>query len=717
MSSQSDRNAGFETTSSSVLVKFYVLPCALVLTAWAAVALWVVPAVIRSAYRGASIGPVNRLIEGQAQHPVEYYLDQWGSLVLPGTVAILALCVLACGWLWAVRSAEGRHLLERWTAWLPEGPRISAIETMVFAAALGLMAGFSESLFLFGRRFVFGRITIREANDDVFWLAPLAALLALLVVGLLIQVIRPAGRLGSARVMSWILVAFATNGAIVIWLPRMYPWAAALLALGIGWRVSGLVARRTELYVSRAKWATVLMLALVGVIGTGTRGGGWLSERIARAGRPSAPEGAPNVLLLFLDTVRARSLGVYGYERETTPGLSELAETSAVFGNAIATSSWTLPGHASVFTGRYGRELSVGWYSPLDDTYPTLGEALGQRGYRTAGFVANLIYGSRAFGLARGFDRYRANPLTFGALMGSSKLTDRRYIRLRSRLGIRRLPVRKTAADINREFLGWVGSGDGRPFFAFLNYFDAHGPYLPPPTHRRRFSMPNEMYRPAAGMGRKYTEKELDQLRNTYDETIAYLDGELGHLFEELRRRDLFDNTLIIVVGDHGEEFAEHGLISHGNSLYMASLQVPLILRPPGGLRGRRDIEIPISLVDVPNTVLDALEGTTPFPGNSLAVFWGEDGELDDARLSPAISELDYSPNNPDWYPVSAGDMRSIMIGDLRYIENADGTPEVYDLRADPWEQNDLSETDVGRRLIPEARRIMDSYHGRTNGG
>ena len=136
----------------------------------------------------------------------------------------------------------------------------------------------------------------------------------------------------------------------------------------------------------------------------------WVGDRIKQAresARPLPPPGSPNVLLIVLDTVAAGHLSLHGYDRATSTTLAELAERGIRFDSARAASSWTLPSHATMFTGRWLHELSVGWLTPLDETYPTLAEFLGDRGYATAGFVANTFYCATDSGLARGFTRYQ----------------------------------------------------------------------------------------------------------------------------------------------------------------------------------------------------------------------------------------------------------------------------------------------------------------------
>ncbi len=219
--------------------------------------------------------------------------------------------------------------------------------------------------------------------------------------------------------------------------------------------------------------------------------------RRREAARPLPPPGSPNVLLVVLDTVRADHLGSYGYERPTTPNLDRLARTSIRFAEARATAPWTLASHASLFTGRTPGELGIRWMRPLRRGVPTLSEYLGTLGYSTAGFVGNTFYCSYDSGLDRGFTHYEDYELGRPSSVHTLHLADLTLNAL-GRLGralgpwwaertlfIRQFTHgdRKDAAQVNRQLLAWLDgrSGTSRPFFAFLNYADAHSPYVLPP--------------------------------------------------------------------------------------------------------------------------------------------------------------------------------------------------------------------------------------------
>jgi arylsulfatase A-like enzyme len=361
-----------------------------------------------------------------------------------------------------------------------------------------------------------------------------------------------------------------------------------------------------------------------------------------------------------------------------------------------------------MFTGRNPHELGVDWLAPLGPSAPTLAEVLRREGYRTGGFVANLLYTTRESGLARGFDVYREHPVTLKHILMSTELGQLlRYPRRRAGM-IRNYP-RKPAEVVNREFLEWLGEPRAdRPFFAFLNYFDAHVPYHAPDSLRGAFRSGNW---------------SLDM----YETAIAYLDGEMDALLRELERRGVLDETVVIITSDHGEQFgAAHGLGGHGNSLYMQLVHVPLVMIHPG-LPGGLRIEGPVALRDLAATVLDLADVSdgTLLPGLSLARLWSEEGAV--GPVEPVLSTV-----TPTFRPKpvernARGELRSLVLERFHYILNPDGTEELFDFREDPREERNLVARDEGSATelsepaeLAELRRRMreiDMQHPRKTPG
>ena len=543
-------------------------------------------------------------------------------------------------------------------------------------------------------------------DRQVVWMVPAAYLALFAVVGAILRGLARRWRSADAPGASAVVFAFlGAAGILTIFHPQLHKLAILALAGGIAWRSSELIAARSAGFAQLARRTIPLMTAAVLLLAAWVNGARTLAQRRAMASLPTAVAGAPNVLLIILDTVRALNLSAYGYARPTTPNLERLARTGVRFDRAVATAPWTLPTHASIFTGRWPHETTADYRTPLDGTHPTVAEALRRRGYLTGGFVANPVYTGRQTGLDRGFIRYEDHRVTVGSIFDSFALG--RFVmasnRLRRAADIYELPGRKPAAVVNAQFLDWLdgrarrGAAPDRPFFAFLNYFDAHMPYLPPEPFASRFGQ-----QPRRGLlarlwndGRPFSKQlgyadDARALRDSYDGAIASLDHHLGELLAELERRGVLANTLLIVTSDHGEEFGEHGVMEHGNSLYFPSLHVPLLVAFPGRAPAGVTVPVTVSVRDIPATILHLVgPGDGPsFPGTSLAVRWAAGAA---ASADTVLSELSYAPNLPPEYPVSKGDMRSAVSGSLHLILGGDGARELYDLDRDPGERHDLS--------------------------
>ena len=568
---------------------------------------------------------------------------------------------------------------------------------IVLGLWFGLVTGLAESLVLAIRSYGLGHLI--HVSWHFPWMVPVADALFFLLPALVLALAAwIAPRLIAFRLVTFIYLTMGA-AALLLMYPRILPWAGALLAAGVAFQLARTVSRHrggTERLVRRS---IIPLAAFVVLLAAGMTGYQRLRERNAVSSLPSASKGVPNVLLIILDTVRAANLSLYGYSRETTPNLARLASRGVRFDQAISTAPWTLPSHASLLTGRWPHELSASWVVPLDDTHPTLAEFFSSRGYVTAGFVANVGYCSWEFGLDRGFTRYRDFPLSLATIVISSSMGRQldRSLRLRNLLKTDQHLVRVPAPYISGEFLGWLDQRGDRPFFAMLNYYDAHGPYLPPAPFDRKFSAagrtadlsPLHRYlgRPRRTLlSPEVVQREIDQ----YDGALAYLDQELGKLLESLTRRGLLENTIVLVTADHGEEFGEHGIYDHGNTLYRPSVHVPLILVAPTARP--RVVGIPVSLRDVPHTLARLATGDSgAFPGSSLERAWS-----DSAPGSPVLAEVRQGLRTPAWHPVTLGDMYSVVVDNLRLILNGDGTEEVYRFEQDPWEREKLAADSTG---------------------
>jgi arylsulfatase A-like enzyme len=430
----------------------------------------------------------------------------------------------------------------------------------------------------------------------------------------------------------------------------------------------------------------------------------------------------PNVVLVVLDSVRAANVSAYGYERPTTPKLDRLADEGTTFEQATSVGCWTLPVHATLFTGRYPTSHAVTISSQaLGGDLPTLAETLRGMGYETACF-SNNAYISDASGLTRGFehvdDLWRVtNPrgVSVPKLSQRIKALEQRGPLLRPIVALLRRAKRARmmfkawrsrkdsgARYTNDRIRSWLRTRDPqRPFFAFVNYMEAHEPYLPPYPYNRRF-VPSRYspWRVLRSAGRRdeilaseprRRREDLDILEGLYDGTIRYADEMVGQLVDILDTDAGGPNhTAIIVTSDHGDAFGEHGHLGHRLTLYEELLRVPLIARLPGHFAEGARVAEPVSIGDLHPTIL-ALAGSASVGDNDFASLLDE---FDATR--PVIAE-NTGPKSIDGLVT-----RSRREGSLKLIWRGDGRHEMYDLAEDPGEQTNLFESDARARGLLE---------------
>jgi choline-sulfatase len=383
--------------------------------------------------------------------------------------------------------------------------------------------------------------------------------------------------------------------------------------------------------------------------------------------RQPAPRRRPrNVIVYLVDALRADHLGCYGYSRPVSPHVDAFARQATLFRHAVAQCSWTRPSVTTVLTGLLPRTHNVqGRRDALAQQALTLAEMLQSRGYRTAGFVTNPNV-ARSVGLAQGFETYRLLP-------GN----------------------RNAATDVNAQATAWLDSArkPGQPFFLYLHTVEPHSPYCPPPPFRRRFAPAvrdetltgRRILKQLHQGGRQGTPELRRDLLDLYDAEIAANDAAFGELVDALVRRRLWEETVVVFLSDHGEEFLDHGGWEHGETLHSEMLDVPLIVRVPGYGNGSL-VDRQAQHADVVPTILDLVGIPVPaaVEGRSL-VPWitGESG--DDA--SDGEDEAAFS-----WLDEHGFRSAAVTTPHWRLIEER--APEtrrsLYDRRADPGERSDL---------------------------
>jgi arylsulfatase A-like enzyme len=626
----------------------------------------------------------------------------------------------------------------------PVTNRLGVRSLLFLSAWCGLVAGLLEVGTIVVRKRVFDPDQLHHMSRHFVWLIPMSNLCVFLIVGLFgCGVILVWPRRGSS-LLARVLCAFALLPAMLVAFPRIYTLAWLLVVLGFAAQLVPRLERGREVVRRFVLVSFPAVLAVVVILGAWLWVGDWIGVARERA-RPLPRPGSPNILLIVMDSVAAGHLSLDGYDRATSNTLVELAKRGTRFDSARAASSWTLPSHATMFTGRWLHELSVGWLTPLDRARPTLAEFLRDRGYATAGFVANTSYCGTDSGLARGFTHYRdfifpgLTALKLGVLVRRARegfetiagftadwLESAGLLPVLQRVWRSLFNDRKGAAVVNRELLNWLSkrTQPERPFFAFLNYNDAHYPYQLPPGRLHRFGA-----EPTGSYQRFLIEHwwELDKTKvspeslafavDSYDDCIADLDERLGMLVDELDRGGILAQTWLIITSDHGESFGEHaGIFCHGLSLYETELHVPLLVIPPSGTVTKRAVEEPVSLRDLAATIADlaGLEAGASFPGESLRRFWEQTapkGPVKPPVGSAVLAEV--VPNDtfhrdfwgiPEQFPP----LGAVKDKDWSYIrQEGDVREELYRLREDPTEQRNLAGDPAAQTRLRQMRAAL----------
>ncbi len=380
----------------------------------------------------------------------------------------------------------------------------------------------------------------------------------------------------------------------------------------------------------------VTLLAIVAVAIVVSSAGWYFTHRTSRV------HGVKNVVLISIDTCRADHLSAYGFNRNTTPRIDAVARDGVLFQEALTPVPLTSPAHSSMFTGTYppthGVRLNNG--VRLSDSNVTLAEILREAGFQTAAFVGGFPLDPQ-FGLNQGFDTYDAE---FTKVSESASTHSER-----------------SAEEVSRPALLWLDEHKDKPFFLFLHYFDPHLPYEPPEPFRSSF------------------------VDDPYAGEIAYVDGWIGQIVDRLRALGAYDDTLIIITGDHGESLGDHGEKSHGFFVYQATQHVPLVIRAPHGVKGRR-FEGRVSLVDLMPTVLDLAGMKIPerVEGTSLR------GGLEGASAQDPRRPLYCESLEATQFECSA--LHALVSGSWKYIRAP--RPELYDLSRDPAESHNVIENE-----------------------
>jgi len=331
--------------------------------------------------------------------------------------------------------------------------------------------------------------------------------------------------------------------------------------------------------------------------------------------RAGGPNGGPrNAVLIVVDTLRADHLGCYGYDRETSPRLDRLASTGVLFERSICQAPWTLSSVCSLFTSLYPQAHGVRHASdnrPLPEAVDTLAELLKGDGYATGAFVANELLLPET-GVYQGFEDTVLVPRERPPGEGEPDAGA---------------PVHHAdAADrVNRFALPWLESRADEPFFLYLHYMDPHDPYTDPAGHHRRFDPDytgsfdgsiGKIFDTMARGGRVSMDpRDVRHMIARYDGEIRYVDERIGEVLDRLDALGVADETVVVVTGDHGEQFFEHGSIKHGTTIFQEEVHVPLIVAGAGVTSAPRRVGATVAGVDLYPTLLDVLGVALPDGG------------------------------------------------------------------------------------------------------
>jgi len=376
----------------------------------------------------------------------------------------------------------------------------------------------------------------------------------------------------------------------------------------------------------------------------------------------------PNVLFVTVDTLRADHVGSYGYAAAQTPALDALAARGLRFEHATTVAPLTLPAHSSLMTGTFpgfhGVRDNGGFY--LGDDQTTLATVLRAHGYRTGGFVSAFVLDHR-WGIAQGFDRY---------------YDDFDLAKYRVDAGLD--AVQRPGSEVVSKAIEWLDQDAAQPFFAWAHLYEPHAPYDPPEPIRGRF--------PPTMIG-------------AYDGEIATADIQIGRLIDHLASAARLDNTVVVVLGDHGESLGEHGEDQHGFFVYDADIRIPLIVAGPGA--PARVVSDTVRIVDVMPTVLQLIGIEIPKTVQGRSLLPLARGERLDLV---AMSETWYPRHHYGWSELTS-------IRDGRYHFIAAPRRELYDTQSDPGELHDIAAANTTRAdALERALRAFVAQTAATHG-
>lgn len=594
--------------------------------------------------------------------------------------------------------------------------RNALLQAAWFGLFVGLIEGGAVYL-LQQHKWLAGPFVFLGGSSEVFWISPIFNLLFFSLIGFSLAIFLSFFRSLPAKhiILSAYTFLAALNLSSIPLVGHTRLAAIFILSVGLAFQATRYIIDRETAYIHFIKKSFAWLVIFTIILFISVQGGNLFKEYYQQIALPEPKLESPNIIVIVIDTLRADHLSSYGYLRETSPSIDRISQEGALFVNAIAPAPWTKPTHASLLTGRYPHEHGADGSEILDNKFLTIGEVLQLSGYHTGAFSANYETFNKLNGFGRGFQHFEdfyQSSLNMLSHTVYGRILE--YYVLHRLLDMKYRLDRKRAPDVNESLLNWIDQRKNLPFFAFLNYYDVHLPYTPPQPYRSKFSQvdkPGGRMNTDWGMDQIYINLTIDQLQeeiDAYDGSIAYVDAHIDKLFQGLDKRRLLENTLIIILSDHGESFGEHGLLEHNNSLYREVIHVPLIFWWPGHVPANIRIEQPVSITAIPATIQSLVgeDSEKYFPDPELNILWSN--SISQPKWPAPIAEAEQNTWVPEQHLTSSGAIQAVVNQDWTYIEHEIFGSELYSWSNDPHQSNNLINLPELKPIVEEAITLLE---------
>jgi arylsulfatase A-like enzyme len=609
-------------------------------------------------------------------------------------------------------------VLARWLTTEPYIPSLILLDVMVFVVAMAIVAAIPvpNRAGQLARRWRALRFLLAVSAVHLFLLSPpfleirtslktdIAFIFTLSLSLIAARAALLRGRTGPIRIVpaTWaVVIAFV---ACVVGAEVSSAWILLAPATVL---VIFVVGVRLDEHEPIRSWMKSSLVALLIIAVCGAMLAPTSAERMKINVSFGQPGPAPSVVLIVMDTVTRNHLSLYGYDVPTMPRLAEWAQDGLVLDDYISASSWTLPSHASIFTGLSPRSHGTHGFRktqsfmnayPLAETHVTLAERAAGAGRVTGAIIANHIYVSKRFGLDQGFQSFWAPQPKSGFIFRFSEWFADRSTDLQVKRS--RWPFYR-ARHITNHAIDWLTEVEDRGFFLFINYMDAHEPHPPADDTSSAAARFKYDYQSVLS-GKSLPDSVRSDLVDAYDAELDRLDVQMARLLNFIESSHLSERTTIFITSDHGEYFGEHRLIQHSRHLYESALQVPLIVRGPEVEPGRSSA--PVDSSSLHDTVAAAL-GLVDARRKSL-------NEILTRGFGPRVSEWYAAENSDDldakYKDRFDRDLRVLRDGRYKLFIDSRGEQRLYDLEADPGEnQNVASENPV---VVAQMKSSLESW-------